>query len=313
MFRSGTVTDPPRAGIRIAERDTPRPATCVALLDRAGARGRLTGSPHRLPSQSWRSSRCPRSSTSPLVHEAIAAAVPDRECIVWRDRRLTWAEVTDRTRRFASVLTTRRPGHAPTRWPTASRWESPHDHVALYLHNGNEYLEALLGAAKARAVGVNINYRYVADELRYVLRRRRARAVVYHGSFAADARRGAARTSPHVELLLQVDDGSGAALLPGAIAYEVGAGRRRRRSPPVGLSPDDLYILYTGGTTACPRACSGARPTSSPPASGVAQHHGRAGGGRRARRPADAAGARRSCTGPPTGTPSAPGSPAAPW
>ncbi len=185
-----------------------------------------------------------------LVHEAIAAAIPDRECIVWRDRRLTWAEVTDRSRRFASVLTTAGLGTHRALADCAA-WESPHDHVALYLHNGNEYLEALLGAAKARAVGVNINFRYVADELRYVLDDARARAVVYHGAFAATLAQVLPEL-PAVELLLQVDDGSGAELLPGAIPYEV-ALAEAEPAPPVGLSPDDLYILYTGGTTGMPK------------------------------------------------------------
>src|SRR5215204_3444670 len=102
------------------------------------------------------------------VHEAIAATIPERECIVWRDRRLTWAEVTDRTRRFAAVLADAGLG-CHGRLADLDGWASPHDHVALYLHNGNEYLEGLLGAAKARCAGVNVNYRYVAEELRYVL------------------------------------------------------------------------------------------------------------------------------------------------
>src|SRR5262245_45350857 len=112
------------------------------------------------------------------LHEAIATVVPERECLVWRDRRLTWAEVTDRTRRLAAVLRAAGLGtHRPL--DACEGWESPHDHVALYLHNGNEYLEGLLGAAKARAVGINVNYRYVAEELRYVLVDSGARAIVY--------------------------------------------------------------------------------------------------------------------------------------
>jgi acyl-CoA synthetase (AMP-forming)/AMP-acid ligase II len=99
------------------------------------------------------------------LHEAIAAAVPERECLVWRDRRFTWAEVTDRTRRLAAVLADHGLG-VHGRLADQPLEGSPHDHVALYLHNGNEYLEGMIGAAKARTVGVNINYRYVADELR---------------------------------------------------------------------------------------------------------------------------------------------------
>ena len=66
------------------------------------------------------SRRCRRSSTWPRVHEAIAAAVPDRECLVWRDRRLTWADVTDRSRRFAAVLAGRGSRLAPPARPTCA-------------------------------------------------------------------------------------------------------------------------------------------------------------------------------------------------
>ncbi|MGQ0433348.1 MAG: acyl-CoA synthetase [Microthrixaceae bacterium] len=184
------------------------------------------------------------------VHEAIAHVIPDRECIVWRDRRLTWAEVTDRTRRFSAVLDARGLG-AHANPSGCAPWESPQDHVALYLHNGNEYLEALLGAAKARCAGVNINYRYVAEELRYVLADSGARAIVYHGAFAATLAE-VLPSLPDLRLLIQVDDGTGVDLLEGAVDYEE-ALAAADPIVPVGLSPDDLYILYTGGTTGMPK------------------------------------------------------------
>ena len=184
------------------------------------------------------------------LHEAIAAVVPDRECIVWRDRRLTWADVTDRTRRLAAVL--RAHGlEPPADGATVEGWESAQAHVALYLHNGNEYLEGMLGSFKARCAGVNINYRYVAEELRYVLADSRAQAIVFHGEFAPTLAE-VLPDLPHLRLLLQVDDGSGHELLPGAIEYEA-ALADARPSAPEGLSPDDLYILYTGGTTGLPK------------------------------------------------------------
>ena len=117
------------------------------------------------------------------IHEAIAAAVPTRECIVWRDRRLTWAAVTDRTRRLANLLLAHGLGaHADP--ASVNPWESAQDHLALYLTNCNEYLEGMLGAYKARVGPFNVNYRYVADELGYVLRDARARAIVYHARYA---------------------------------------------------------------------------------------------------------------------------------
>jgi fatty-acyl-CoA synthase len=184
------------------------------------------------------------------IHEAIAAAVPERECLVFRDRRLTWAEVTDRTRRLAQALRGHGLGcHTPR--AHLRNWESGQDHVALYLYNGIEYLEAMLGAFKARAVPFNVNYRYVDEELSYLFDNADARAVVYHASFAptlARIREGL----PGIRLWLQVDDGSGEELLPGALDYEA-ALASAQPEPPADLSPDDLYILYTGGTTGRPK------------------------------------------------------------
>jgi 3-oxocholest-4-en-26-oate---CoA ligase len=186
------------------------------------------------------------------LHEAIAAEVPDRDCIVTAERRLSWADVTDRSRRLAAVL--RRAGLGLRAEPAAGEpWASPHDHLALYLVNGNEYLEGMLGAWKARAASVNVNYRYVATELAYVLGDCRARAILVGGRFT-----GTLATVlpdlPDLELVLQVDDGSGAPLLPGAVAYEEAlASVPGPPEPPVGLSPEDRYVLYTGGTTGMPK------------------------------------------------------------
>ncbi len=184
------------------------------------------------------------------VHEAIAAAIPDRECIVFRDRRLSWSEVTERTRRLSAVLRAHGLGCRRERAGLAN-WESGQDHVALYLYNGNEYLEGMLGAFKARAVPFNVNYRYVDEELEYLFDNADAKAVVYHACFAPTLARIRDRL-PGVRLWLQVDDGSGEPLLPGALDYEQ-ALREAEPTPPTGLSPDDLYILYTGGTTGLPK------------------------------------------------------------
>jgi acyl-CoA synthetase (AMP-forming)/AMP-acid ligase II len=187
----------------------------------------------------------------PHVHEAIAAIVPDRECVIWRDRRLSWRDVTDRTRRLGNLL--HREGLGLRSDPEGSApWESPHDHLALYLHNCPEYLEGVLGAHKARVAPFNVNYRYTSDELAYLLADARPRAVLYHARFAATIAQVRGRLGNDV-LLLQVDDDSGQALLPGALDYEEALAGASPEPPAVDPSPDDLHIVYTGGTTGRPK------------------------------------------------------------
>ena len=184
------------------------------------------------------------------LHEAIAAAVPDRECLVWRGRRWTWREITERTRRLAGVLHAHglgRPGRS------GDPWESPHDHLALYLHNGPEYLEGLIGAHKARVAPFNVNYRYVEDELAHLFADARPAAVIYQSRFAASLGRVLDRLE-RAPLLLQVADESGAALLPDALDYEaVLAAASPEPLPGVRPEAGDLHILYTGGTTGMPK------------------------------------------------------------
>ncbi|MGI8755217.1 MAG: acyl-CoA synthetase [Acidimicrobiales bacterium] len=185
------------------------------------------------------------------VNEAVAAANADRPAIIWRDRQWTYAELTERTRRFANALVTRGIGVHRERGDLAGH-ESGQDHVALYLHNGNEYLEAMLGSFKARAGPFNVNYRYVAEELRYLLDNAGAKVVVYHDTFAptlADV----VPALPSIELLVQVADGSGHELLPGAVRYEDLLAEASPERPDLDWSADDLYILYTGGTTGMPK------------------------------------------------------------
>ena len=100
--------------------------------------------------------------------ETVAEAVPDRECLVFRGRRLSFGDVTDRTRRLANYPLDRGLGLHRER-SELQPWESGQDHLALYLYNGNEYLEGMLGAYKARVAPFNVNYRYVEQELIYLL------------------------------------------------------------------------------------------------------------------------------------------------
>jgi 3-oxocholest-4-en-26-oate---CoA ligase len=171
--------------------------------------------------------------------EGVVDAVPDREAFVCGERRLSFLQADERVNRLAHVL--------------AANGVGPGDHVALYLYNGTEYLEAMLAAFKIRAVPVNVNYRYVEEELRYLLDNSDAKAVVFHREFAqklAAVRDGL----PQLTTFVAVDDASGADVSPlGALDYEAALGDASPTRDFERRSADDRYILYTGGTTGMPK------------------------------------------------------------
>lgn len=185
------------------------------------------------------------------AHEAIAARIPDRPALVWRGRTWTWGEEAERTARLAAVLHTHSVGLVDD--PDPEPWASPHDHVALVLLNGNEYLEGLIGAARARAAAFNVNWRYTAEEMAEVLTDASTAAVIYHGRFAP-VLSSALELLPHPpRLLLRADDGTPGSLLPGALDFEEVLAGTEPAAPDPTWSGDDRYILYTGGTTGRPK------------------------------------------------------------
>ncbi len=185
------------------------------------------------------------------VQDTLVAAMPDREAIIWRDRRFTHAQLAERCRRLANYLLSRGVQVRSERSELGGH-ESGQDHVALYLYNGNEFLEGMLGAWRARAASFNVNYRYVDEELHYLFDNADARAVIYHAEFAPQV--AAVRQKlPGLEILLQVADDSGNVLLPGAVDYEEALAGASAEVPDTTPSADDLYIVYTGGTTGMPK------------------------------------------------------------
>ncbi len=171
--------------------------------------------------------------------ECVVDAVPANEALVCGDRRLTFAEADERANRLAHVL--------------AARGIGPGDHVGLYLYNGTEYLEAMLAAFKIRAVPINVNYRYVEDELRYLLDNSDAKALVFHREFAPKLAHVRADL-PDLRTYLSVDDSSGADLGPlDALDFEAALAEASPARDFGTRSADDLYILYTGGTTGMPK------------------------------------------------------------
>ncbi|MFM7069956.1 MAG: AMP-binding protein, partial [Actinomycetes bacterium] len=180
------------------------------------------------------------------VFWTVARAVPESECIVTPTRRLDYAAVADAAARLANVLIDRGFGTVVDR-STLPNHASGQDHVALYLHNSPEYLIGMLGSYAARTAPFNVNYRYVAEELEYVLADANAAVVIVHSAFAPTLAEVRDRL-PSLRLILQVPDDSGNELLPGAEWFDEALDAASSDLDPAleaAWSPDDLYILYT--------------------------------------------------------------------
>jgi fatty-acyl-CoA synthase len=176
--------------------------------------------------------------------EHVVDALPEREAMVCGERRLTYAQADERANRLAH------------HW--AATGIGPGDHVALYLYNCTEYLEGMLAAFKLRAVPLNVNYRYGAEELRYLLADSDAKAVVFHREFAPKLTMVRSQL-PRLTSFVVVDDPfepdatRGALDELGATEYEAALDARSPARDFPSRSADDVYILYTGGTTGMPK------------------------------------------------------------
>ena len=188
--------------------------------------------------------------TVPAVARAVAATIGDRELIIQGERRYTYAEIIERSNRLAGYLHSRGLGCHTERSALAGH-EVGQDLLGLYAYNGNEFVEALLGAFAARVAPFNVNFRYVKSELQYLLADSGATALIYHAAFAPRVAE-VLPDLPQLRVLIQIADDSGNALLDGAVDYE-SAIESAPPLPSVEHSPDDLYVLYTGGTTGMPK------------------------------------------------------------
>ncbi len=185
------------------------------------------------------------------LHEALAQPLAQRDCIVYGDRRFSWEQVTDRSRRLAQVL--RQHGLAiHQEREHLQNWQSGQSHVALYMYNCNEYMESVLGAYKCRSVPFNVNYRYQQKELTYLLENADTQAIVFHGRFAPLLENIKSQL-PQIRLWLQVEDGSGTPLMEGALDYEQALADSSPEPMDADVNADDLFMIYTGGTTGMPK------------------------------------------------------------
>lgn len=189
--------------------------------------------------------------TVPAAADTVAAVIGDREFIVQGDRRYTYAQVVERANRLAAFLHSRGLGCHVERSELAGH-EVGQDLLGIYAYNGPEYIEGMLGSWRARVAPFNVNYRYVKNELQYLLNDSGASALLYHAAFAPRVAE-VLPDLPNLRVLIQIADDSGNDLLDGAVDYESIVGSGTPVLPPIEPSPDDLYVLYTGGTTGMPK------------------------------------------------------------
>ena len=174
--------------------------------------------------------------------ESVADVLPEAPALTHGDRTRSWRQFDERADNLAAWL--------------LDSGVQRQDKVALYLYNCSEYLEATFAAFKVSLVTINTNYRYADDELLYLWENADTVAVIFHGSFTARIETIRHRV-PAIRSWLWIDDGTGPC--PSwATPYEAAAGTRTggghgRVTAPWGRGPDDLYMLYTGGTTGMPK------------------------------------------------------------
>jgi len=170
------------------------------------------------------------------IWELIADAQPEAPAVICGSVSRNWREYEDRAARIAAFLNQR-----------GLKTESK---IGIYLHNGNEYLEAQFGIMKMRGVPINVNYRYREEEMIYLLENADCEALVYQACYAerVDAVR---EQLPAIKTFVRVEDGSGLSI-QGDLEYEKLIADTTPM-PRIERSVDDLYMLYTGGTTGMPK------------------------------------------------------------
>jgi acyl-CoA synthetase (AMP-forming)/AMP-acid ligase II len=169
--------------------------------------------------------------------EILAEAGPDRPALVAGDVRLSYGELDRRASRVGHHL--------------AGQGVQPGEHVAILAYNRAEWIEAMFGVYKIRAVPIPVNYRYVAGELRHVLSDSESVALIGERSLLARVEE-IRDDLPKLRHIVVLEDG-GTAEIDGAVRYEeaLAAASAGNDFPP--RSNDDRYIMYTGGTTGYPK------------------------------------------------------------
>jgi 3-oxocholest-4-en-26-oate---CoA ligase len=169
------------------------------------------------------------------IFESLVDVIGDREALICGDRRLTYAELEDRSNRLAHHF--------------LSVGIKPGDHVGVQLYNCTEYVETMIACFKVRAVPINVNYRYVEEELLYLFLDADLVALVHDTEFTP--RINAIRDqAPLLRDFLTVGAGD---LPDGAVRFDAATAAQDAVRGFEPRSADDLYIIYTGGTTGMPK------------------------------------------------------------
>ncbi|MEY2642212.1 MAG: AMP-binding protein [Ilumatobacteraceae bacterium] len=174
--------------------------------------------------------------TYPNIFEAHADAFPDAVAIAYGDREITWSAYDSMAARLASAF--------------AAHGLARESKVGMFMYNCPEYLTTQYAAFKQRITPVNVNYRYLDDELLYLLDNADCEAVVYHSSLGDRIGRVKDRLGK-LKLLIEVADGPSAGV-PGSVSWD-SVIDAHDPAPRIERGLDDLYMLYTGGTTGMPK------------------------------------------------------------
>ena len=172
--------------------------------------------------------------------EHFADAIPDADAVVQGERRLSWGALDERASRLAGAI------------QAAGVDEGAR--VAQFLSNGPEYVESFLATMKGRGVAVNVNYRYLEEELLYLLENSDAEVLFFHSSLGERVAKALARAT-NLKLAVGVDD-DGSPLPEGTVAYEELIASSEA-APRIERGEDDRTMLYTGGTTGMPKGVMG--------------------------------------------------------
>lgn len=172
-----------------------------------------------------------------LIEHAVDL-VPERTAVVCGDHRVTYAQLEERANRLAHHLAEHGVGRG--------------DHVGIYAYNSVEFVETMFATFKLQAVPININYRYVSDELRYIVDNADLVMLVHQRCFSPLVATVLPR-SPLVRHVVVIDDDTEEDVPSGAVAYGRALGGASSARDFDERRDDDVYILYTGGTTGKPK------------------------------------------------------------